>query len=78
MGLAKRLRFYAKPSKTQRTSLRLNGVLREELASAAFIDIYTAMLPNLVWNGLPVHGAAGLELGLIKAHTLPWNMRGAN
>ena len=27
------------------------------------------------WNGLPIHASAGLELGLIKKYTLPWNMR---
>ncbi len=29
------------------------------------------------WNGLPVHGAPGIELGLIKKFKLPWNMRSA-
>jgi hypothetical protein len=31
----------------------------------------------LEWNGLPVHGSARLELGLIKRYALPWNMRNA-
>jgi hypothetical protein len=65
MGLAKRVYFYGKPGVTQRTSLRLNG------------NIYTALPPDLEWNGLPVHGSAGLELGLIKKFALPWNMRSA-
>jgi hypothetical protein len=34
MGLAKRLYFYAKPGITQRTSQRLNGIIRAELQAA--------------------------------------------
>ena len=77
MGLAKRLYFYAKPGLTQRTSQRLNGIIRAELHTTPFIDIYTAGPSDLEWNGLPVHGSAGLELGLIKKYALPWNMRSA-
>ena len=77
MGLAKRIYFYGRPGVSQRTSLRLNRIIKNELLSAGFIDIYTAMPPDLEWNGLPVHGSAGLELGLIKKYALPWNMRSA-
>ncbi len=75
MGLAKRLYFYGKPGITQRTSLRLNGIIKEQLQTVPCIEIYTAAPPDLDWNGLPVHGSAGLELGLIKKYLLPWNMR---
>jgi hypothetical protein len=80
IGLAKRLRLYAKPGPTQRTSQRLNSILKTELAAAPapFIDILTASPPDLEWNGLPIHGSAGLELGLIKKFKLPWNIRSAN
>jgi hypothetical protein len=77
MGLAKRLYFYAKPGVTQRTSQRLNGIIKSELQQVPFIDIYTVFLPDLEWNGLPIHGSAGLEPGLIKKFALPWNMRSA-
>jgi hypothetical protein len=77
MGLAKRLYFYGKPGVTQKTSQRLNGILRNQLSIVPFIDIYTALPPDLEWNGLPIHGSAGLELGLIKKYALPWNMRSA-
>ena len=77
MGLAKRLYFYGKPGISQRTSLRLNGIIKNELQAAPAIDIYIVEPPDLEWNGLPVHGSAGLELGLIKKYTLPWNMRSA-
>jgi hypothetical protein len=77
MGIAKRLYFYGKPGASQRTSQRLNGILKGELLAVPFIEIYTAVPPDLEWNGLPVHGSAGLELGLIKRYALPWNMRSA-
>jgi hypothetical protein len=77
MGLAKRLYFYANPGPRQRTSQRLNRMIRSELRTLPYIDIYTAMPPDLEWNGLPVNGNAGLELGLIKKFALPWNMRSA-
>ncbi|WP_413204986.1 GIY-YIG nuclease family protein [Rhodospirillum sp. A1_3_36] len=75
MGLAKRLYFYAKPGVSQRTSQRLNRAIKSELQSLSMIEIYAAMPPDLEWNGLPVHGSAGLELGLIKKFALEWNMR---
>jgi hypothetical protein len=75
MGLAKRLYFYRRPGVTQRTSQRLNGIIKSELTTVPAIDVYTAIPPDLEWNGLPIHGSAGLELGLIKRYSLPWNMR---
>lgn len=78
MGLAKRLYFYGKPGATQKTSLRLNEVMRREITDrGAVIDVYVATPPQLEWNGLPVSGDAGLELGLIQAFDLPWNVRSA-
>lgn len=77
MGLAKRIYFYARPGVSQRTSLRLNDLIRMELQSDAQIDVLIAQPEDMDWDGLPVHGAAGLELGLIKAYALPWNMRSA-
>jgi DNA-binding MarR family transcriptional regulator len=77
MGLAKRLYFYAKPGVSQRTSLRLNEVIKTELAFVPHIDILIATPEDMEWNGLPIHGAAGLELGIIKKFALPWNMRSA-
>ncbi|TGS19045.1 GIY-YIG nuclease family protein [Mesorhizobium sp. M2E.F.Ca.ET.209.01.1.1] len=77
MGLAKRLYFYGRPGVSQRTSLRINAIIIDELARHPKIDVYAAFPPDLEWNGLPVHGSAGLELGLIKKFALPWNMRSA-
>lgn len=77
MGIKKRLYFYSKPGKTQRTSQRINEILRKVLAQGDEVDIYTATPGDLSWNGLPVNGSAGLEVGLIEAFYLPWNIRGA-
>jgi hypothetical protein len=62
---------------TQRTSQRVNAILKQQLLTQPFIEIYVAFPPDLDWRGMPVHGSAGLELGLIKKFSLPWNMRGA-
>jgi hypothetical protein len=77
MGLAKRLHFYARPGATQRTSLRINGLLVDLLTAGRRVAIYTAHPPDQAWNDLPMSGDAGLELGLIEAFDLPWNKRGA-
>ncbi|MGY3621007.1 GIY-YIG nuclease family protein [Bradyrhizobium sp. USDA 10063] len=77
IGLAKRLYWYAKPGPGQITNLRLNEMLKSELKIVPHIDVYTATPPDFEWNGLPVHGSAGLELGLIKKYNLPWNVRSA-
>ncbi|WP_310473794.1 hypothetical protein [Sandarakinorhabdus sp.] len=77
MGLAKRVYFYARPGISQRTSQRLNETILHELSQGTQIEVLIAQPEDMTWNGLPVHGAAGLELGLIKAYTLPWNMRSA-
>lgn len=76
MGIAKRLYFYGRPGATQRTSQRLNVLITETLEAGKEVSIYVAHPPDLSWNGLPVSGDAGLELGLIETYDLPWNMRG--
>lgn len=76
MGLAKRLYFYGRPGVSQPTNQRLNKIIKKELLTGS-IEIYTAKPTDLEWQGLPVHGSAGLELGLIKKFALPWNMKSA-
>jgi hypothetical protein len=71
MRLARRLHFYSRPGPTQRTSQRLNEIIKAELRAVPGIDIFTASPPDLEWNGLPVNESAGLELGLIKMYSLP-------
>ncbi|WP_254701281.1 GIY-YIG nuclease family protein [Neorhizobium galegae] len=77
VGISKRLYTYGKPGVSQRTNIRLNGFIKKALGQSGSIDIYVATPPDMEWNGLPVHGAAGVELGLINKYMLPWNMRSA-
>lgn len=76
-GVLRRFRSNCRPGKTQRTSMRLNAALIEAVVVGEIIDIFTAHPPDLTWNGMPVSGDAGLELGLIENFNLPWNIRGA-
>ncbi|MFT0859175.1 GIY-YIG nuclease family protein [Ancylobacter sp. G4_0304] len=77
IGLAKRIYFYGRPGPTQVTNIRLNAMMKHELLAAPHLDIYTASPPDTEWRGLPIHGSVGLEMGLIKKFTLPWNVRSA-
>jgi len=54
---------------------RLNQMIIIELLGPDPIEVFVATPPALEWNGLSIHGSAGLELGLIKAYSLPWNKR---
>jgi hypothetical protein len=76
INLAKRIRFYARPGKGQRTNIRVNKLIREELSAGRVVEIYTGSPPDFDWNGLPVDGDAGLELGMIEKYSPPWNERG--
>ena len=69
--------IFTAPGVSQRASLRIIAIIIDELAKHPAIDVYAAFPPDMEWNGLPVHGSAGLELGLIKKYALPWNMRSA-
>ncbi|MEO1964509.1 GIY-YIG nuclease family protein [Hyphomonas sp.] len=77
MGLSKRIYFYGNPGATQKTSLRLNSIISELARKQVVVGVLVAQPPDLSWNGLPIHGAAGLEIGLIKSFDLPWNIQGA-
>lgn len=76
MGLKKRLYFYGKPGKSQRTSIRINGLIKEVLGLNNRVDVIAAFPDPSTWNGLPVDQVSGLEAGLIRKFSPPWNMRG--
>lgn len=76
MGLKKRLYFYAKPGSTQRTSIRVNGLIKEELKAGRTVELIAAFPEPTSWNGLPVDTVTGLESGLVKKFSPPWNKRG--
>jgi hypothetical protein len=75
-SLDQRLRFYVRPGLTQTTSKRVKAALLDQLNAGKAVEIFVACPPTLEWNGMPVNGAAGLEVGLISTYALPWNKRG--
>lgn len=76
-SLNQRLYAYTRPGPTQRTNIRLQALILQHLAAGDQVEILVAMPPDTEWNGLPVSGSVGLELGLIKRFNLPWNSRSA-
>jgi hypothetical protein len=76
-SLRHRLRFYANPGISQRTNIRLNALIRECIEAGEHIEVAVASPPSMAWNGLTVLGPEGLEAGLIRDYSLPWNVRGA-
>ena len=76
MGLKKRLYFYGKPGSTQRTSIRVNGLIKEELKAGRTVGLIAAFPGPTSWSGLPVDTVTGLESGLVKKFSPPWNKRG--
>jgi len=76
MGLKKRLYFYARPGSTQRTSIRINGLIKKEIKAGNTVELIAAFPEPTSWNGLPVNQTIGLEEGLVKKYAPPWNKRG--
>lgn len=77
MGLKKRVYFYDKPGKTQRTSIRVNALIKDRLIAGDTVELIAAFPESTSWQGLPVDVVTGLEHGLIKKFCPPWNKRGA-
>ena len=75
-SLAQRLYMYSRPGISQRTNIRLNAALCDELAVGSIVDVYVANPPDLEWNGWKVSGAEGLEAAIIRSFRLTWNRRG--
>ena len=77
VSLHQRLGLYRKPGISQRTNLRLNEIIRDQLGNGVVVEILVASPPDHDWNGLRINWAEGLEAGLIAEFNLPWNMRGS-
>lgn len=75
-GLKGRLYGYIRPGRGQPTNIRINQFIRDQLTQGNEVQVFVASPEASSWNGLPVHLIAGLELGLIQAHHLPWNVKG--
>jgi excinuclease UvrABC nuclease subunit len=75
-GLRTRINQYRQGHSGQRTSARVNGLIRQALEAGQRVAAMIAIPPALEWKGLPVDGSAGLEVGLIELIQPVWNMRG--
>jgi hypothetical protein len=64
-GLRIRLSHYCRGHERQRTSARINKLIKKTLTAGKPVKILVATPPPSEWKGLPVDIAAGLEAGLI-------------
>jgi hypothetical protein len=76
-SIHQRLAFYKKPGTTQRTNMRLNGIIRGLIGSGAVVEILVAHPPDSEWNRFRISGPEGLEAALIRDFDLDWNVRGS-
>ena len=77
-SLRQRLNFYARPGRSQRTNVRLNGLIRQLIDEGDTVRILLAHPQDGMWNGFRLSGPEGLEAALIEDFDLPWNMRGSS
>lgn len=77
-GFHRRMYNYQRPGATQSTSIRINQTIADLVAAGTIVEVYIAVPPQLEWNGLPIHAAAGLEAGLIDMIQPPWNKMGVS
>jgi hypothetical protein len=73
-----RMNDYRRGPKRQRTSSRINRLIKASLGNGQRVEVFIATPPDSDWGGLPVSTAAGLEAGLIRMIQPKWNLRGAN
>lgn len=74
-SVLRRLYFYGNPGISQTTNIRIRSLI-VQLIPETSVSVYVAIPADSEWNGLPVHGAEGLEAGLIATFQLPWNVKG--
>jgi hypothetical protein len=75
-SFATRMVGYTKPGPTQSTNKRLKLNIIDALAHGNTVTVGFAVPNNFEWNGLLVIGSIGLECGLIRGFSLPWNKQG--
>jgi hypothetical protein len=76
MGVKKRLKFYEKPGRTQTTSIRIKALIIDALTKGKDVSTLSIQPEPTEWNGLPVDLVTGIETGLVKKLSPPWNKRG--
>jgi len=72
-----RMDQYRRGHHGQKTNARIKPVIEAVLMEGRTVKIYIASPEITTWNGLPVNTAAGLEEGLIRLYSLPWNVKGS-
>ena len=75
-GFKHRMSHYKKPGPTQSTSIRVNGLIKAALKAGRIVEVIAAFPEASSWNGLPVDLVSGLETGLVKKYSPPWNKQG--
>lgn len=74
-GLRGRMDQYRRGNPRQKTSARVNGLVKGSLAVGKRVRVLAATPEPSEWKGLPVNLAAGLEVGLIQAIRPEWNIQ---
>src|SRR5205085_875923 len=74
-GLQGRMRQYRRGDPRQRTSCRVNGLIKAALQSGKSLKLIIARPDHSEWHGLHVNTAAGLEVALIQEITPEWNLQ---
>lgn len=77
-GFRYRMGHYKKPGLTQRTSIRINGLITAALQSGKTVETIAAFPVPTTWNGLPVDVVSGLETGLVAKIRPAWNLQGVS
>lgn len=72
-SLRGRMAQYRRAYPRQRTSFRVNGLIKSALDEGKRITVLVATPERMEWRGLSVNTAAGLEVGLIQDFKPIWN-----
>jgi len=72
-SLRGRMAQYRRAHPGQRTSFRVNGLIKLALDDGKTVNVLLAKPGTDKWSGLPVNVAAGLEVGLIQEFRPLWN-----
>lgn len=76
-SLRQRFNFYVRPGVSQRTNVRINGLIQKLIHNGETVRILVARPEDRSWNGFRLSGPEGLEAALIEDFDPPWNMKGS-
>jgi hypothetical protein len=69
-----RMQGYRNGKGSQRTNIRVRGLVLEALKAGSRIELMALSPEPTEWHGLPVNTAVGLEAGLIDQLKPVWNL----